>query len=160
MTCARSALVRMAAAAAVLACSPFVGAQHVPDIPERARGAERIVVATVAGVTARMERNEFGDELIVSRARLAVHEVLKGAGGDAVDIDVEGGTLNGLTLSVSSLPTLDRGERAVFFLTRGRSEAYRPYLRGLGILKLDPSDTVKGSSLRLEDVRRMTRDGQ
>ena len=58
------------------------GQQPVPGQPvtieERARGAERVVVATVTDVSSRYERNEFGDELIVSRATLALEEVLKG----------------------------------------------------------------------------------
>jgi len=47
-------------------------AQHVPDIPERARGAERVVVASIRQVNATREQNEYGDDLIVSHASLAV----------------------------------------------------------------------------------------
>jgi len=58
-----------------------IGFQPV-GIQERARGAERVVVATVAETSARYERNEYGDDLIVTRARLAVEEVVKGQGGE------------------------------------------------------------------------------
>jgi len=134
-----------------------LGAQRIPDIPERARGAERVVVGSVRDVNATREQTEWGDEIIVSHATLAVEESLKGDPQPAVVLDVEGGTVDGVTMHVSSLPTIDRGERGVFFLTRGNSGHYRPYLRGLGILKLDASNTVKGSSLTLADIRRMAR---
>ena len=141
----------------VLARPSAAPAQHVPDIPERAHGADRVVVASIRQVNATREVNEYGDELIVSHASLAVEEVLKGDAGD-VTVDVEGGTVDGITMTVSSLPSVKQGERAVFFLTRGNSGKVRPYMRGLGILKLDTSNTVKGSSLKLDDIRRMSRE--
>jgi hypothetical protein len=142
---------------AVVAIPSVVDAQHVPDIPERAHGADRIVVASIREVHADYQRNEWGDELIVSHAALAVEEALKGDRPTELVVDVEGGTVNGVTLSVSTLPHVKRGERAVFFLTRGKTGGYTPYLRGYGILKLDASDTVAGSSLTLQDIRRMSR---
>ena len=130
------------------------GAQPIA-IQERARGAAQIVVASVADTTARYERNEFGDELIVTYARLAVEETFKGAAGP-VTLALEGGTVDGITLRVSDLPSLARGERAVFFLTPGRHGEVRPHLRGQGILKLDASNRVRGSSLTLDEIRRLT----
>jgi len=124
------------------------------SIQDRARGSERVVVASISDVTATHERNEFGDELIVSHAKLAVEENLKGNGG-AATVDVDGGTLDGMTLRVSSLPTVSRGDRAVFFLERGPAGQLRPHLRGQGILKLDQTNHVKGSSLSLDDIRHM-----
>jgi hypothetical protein len=136
--------------------SVFADVQKPATIEERAKGAERVVVATVTHVTSRFERNEFGDELIVSRASLAVEEALKGA-AESTTLEYEGGTVNGLTLHVSSLPGLSAGERAVFFLTRGKNGEFKPHLRGQGILKLDRENHVQGSSLTLDDVRRMAR---
>ena len=155
---------------------PVPGPQPV-TIEERARGAERVVVATVTDVSSRYERNEFGDELIVSRATLALEEVLKGPTEPAT-LEYEGGTVDGITLHVSSLPGRARGERglffmkrgqpgvlrppvrgerAIFFMTRGKRGELRPHLRGQGILKLDRSNHVQGSGLTLDDVRRMSR---
>ena len=122
-------------------------------IPERAHGAARVVVATVAETTARYERNEFGDELIVTYARLNIEEVVKGPAGPAT-LALEGGTVDGITMRVSSLPTLVHGERAVFFLTPGPKGEFRPHLRGQGILKLDSTNKVRGSSLTLDEIRR------
>jgi hypothetical protein len=141
----------------VLPASIDAGAPDQPPvpIPDRAHGAERVVVATVANTTASYERNRFGDELIVTRAQLAVEEALKGT-PDAVILTVEGGTVNGMTMRVSDLPTLGRGERAVFFLTPGPGGEFKPHMRGLGILKLD-GNTVRGSSLTVDEIRRVVR---
>jgi hypothetical protein len=128
--------------------------QRPATIEERAGGAERVVVATVGDVFAAYETNEFGDRLIVSHARLEIEESLKG-GDDALTLDYEGGTVDGVTLHVSSLPSLRRGERAVFFVARGQRGEYKPHLRGQGILKLDDQNHVPNSSLTLDDIRRM-----
>jgi len=135
-----------------------LSAQHPGPVslPERARGADRIVVATVATTAAGYEQNRFGDELIVTRARLVVQEALKGGAG-AVTLTLEGGTVNGITMRVSDLPTLATGERAVFFLTPGPDGEFKPHMRGLGILKLDDTDTVRGTSLTVNEIRRAVR---
>jgi hypothetical protein len=149
---------RWAAVAAVLVASAaqsLAAAGPQPaTIQERARGADRIVVASVSDIRAAYERNAFGDELIVSHASLALEEVIKG-NSEKATVAVEGGTVDGVTLRVSSLPTLSRGERAVFFLKRGPNGEYLPHLSGQGILKLDATNHVKGSSLSLDDIRRM-----
>ena len=141
---------------AVAAVSLTASVQRPATIQERAHGAERVVVASVADTTAAYERNQFGDNLIVTHARLAVEEAIKGAGGP-VTLAIEGGTVNGITLHVSSLPSLARGERGVFFLTPGPNGRFVPYLRGQGILKLDTTNHVKGTTVSLDDVRRMAR---
>ena len=132
------------------------GPQPPVKIEERAKGAERVVVATVDDTMARFERNEFGDDLIVTYARLAVQEDLKGPDG-AVTLAIEGGTVNGITMRTSSLPPLERGERAVFFLTPSSNGTFKSHLRGQGILKLESTNRVKGSSLTLDEIRRLAR---
>ena len=130
------------------------GQQAPVPIGERARGAERVAVGRVTAVTPAWQVNEFGDRLIVSTVRLAVDEHLKGPATPTLDVDVEGGTLGELTLHVSDQESLAPGERAVFFLTRGPGGAFRPHLRGQGLLKLDPANRVPGSSLTLDIIRR------
>ena len=143
--------------AATVISATGVMAQGTPvPIEERARGAARVVVASVGDTTSRHERNEFGDELIVTYANLAVEEALKGPSGP-LTFALEGGTVDGITMRVSSLPTLTKGERAVFFLTPGKSGEFRPHLRGQGILKLDASGRVPGTSLTLDEIRRLAR---
>jgi len=139
---------------ALMASAVSAAAQRPATIEERAAGAERVVVASVDDVTATYESNAFGDRLIVSHARLRVEEALKGP-ADPMTLDYEGGTVDGITLHVSSLPALARGERAVFFVARGARGEFTPHLRGQGIVKLDATDHVPHSSLTLDDVRRM-----
>jgi len=143
----------MALAAANLDARQRTGAGPA-TIEERTTGAERVVVAAVESVTADYETNEFGDRLIVSHAKLQIQEAIKGS-TEPLTLDYEGGTVDGITLHVSSLPVLRAGERGVFFVTRGRNGEFKPHLRGQGILKLDPQDRVPNSSLTLTDVRRM-----
>ena len=138
--------------------APFAAGTEPVPIAERAKGAERVVLARVTAVEATRETNEFGDSLIVSHVQLQVEESLKGNHESSVTVDVLGGTVGDLTLEVSSLPRMTKGERAVFFLTRNpRSGRYEPHLRGQGILKLDESDKVRGSSLDLPTIREITR---
>ena len=125
-------------------------------LPDRIRGAQLVVVATPTKVDARWQQNAFGDRLIVSRFVVHVEEVLKGNATADVLLDLEGGTLDGFTLRVSSLPTLQPGERAVFFLDSTAGGAYQPHLRGQGILKLDAQGMVTGTSLSLDEIRRVS----
>lgn len=123
------------------------------DIPERARGASSVVVARAVEVSPVWQANEHGDLLIVSQVHLQVEETLKGGPAASVWMSVEGGTLNGVTLRVSSLPAMAVGDRAVFFVDELPDGRRVPHLKGLGILKLDDTDQVRGSSLHLRDVR-------
>ena len=145
---------------AVLTVSPVLSASNgrLVDIPERAKGAESVIVGTVVDVHSSFRTNRHGDQLIVSRAVVLVEETLKGRSATTtVEVDVEGGTIGDLSLQVSDMPSIAAGERAAFFLTPGESGANVPHLRGLGILKLDRNEQVPGSSLTLSEIRRMVR---
>ena len=131
---------------------------RIATLDERINGAEAVVVATVRSIATQWRQNEHGDRLIVSRLELAVDETLKGAATASVWMELEGGTLDGLTLHVSSLPLIQEpGERAVFFLDSIARGTYAPHLRGQGILFLERGDLVRGSSLRLADIRTRAR---
>lgn len=145
--------------AAVVVWSGSVVRAQVATLDQRIDGAEQVVVATVRGVVPEWRENSHGDRLIVSRVQLAVEETLKGAAEQTMWLEVEGGTLDGLTLKVSSLPMMQGGERAVFFLDRGVGAVRRPHLKGQGILFLDGQDFVRGSSLRLAEIRSHARGG-
>jgi hypothetical protein len=123
------------------------------DIPARAQGAGRIVVARVVDVRARFATNRFGDQLIMSTAVLEVAETLKGRAASTLEVEMEGGTVGDLTLKVSDLPSLAPGERAVFFLDEGTGGVLLPHDRGRGILKLSEGDRVESTSVTLADVR-------
>ena len=142
--------------AGVLCFSPagVAGQEAAVALPLRTRGAERVVVGRVASVKGEWRDNEFGDRLIVSVVHVVVEETLKGQAQPSLDVEVEGGTIGELTLRVSDLATFSPGERAVFYLARAPRGALIPYMRGQGLLKLDRSDKVSGSSTTLAEIRR------
>jgi hypothetical protein len=129
-------------------------AQRPPALAERARGAEQVVVGHVTTVTPVWRTNDFGDRLIVSLVHVSIEETLKGPSHPSVDVEVEGGRIGNLTLRVSDLAEFAPGDRAVFYLKHSRRGTLVPHLRGLGLLKLDRSGRVLGSSLTLDQVRR------
>lgn len=138
------------------AVSPFLVASEQTrlDLEKRMAGADRVVVASVMEVNPRWQVNTHQDLLIVSQLRLRVEETLRGNhDGTDVLMDMEGGTLDGLTLEVSDMPDLKPGARGVFMVD-GPSESARPHGRGEGILEL-ADDVVKGNRLTLSEVRRI-----
>jgi len=125
----------------------FAASDRPVDLTERIKGAQRVVVAKAVKVTPEWRTNEHGDKLIVSQVSLEVEETFKAAATNALSLEVEGGTLDGLTLMVSSLPSLQAGDRAVFMLDAGSSGGHVPHQKGRGILKLDNGQRV-GLELR------------
>src|SRR5690349_21407196 len=114
----------------VLAAS--AGAQS-QDVADHAKTADTVVVATVEDISPRFSVNEFGDRLIVSDVWLRVEDTLKGAPQNLLSVEIEGGTIGDLTLKVSDLPALQKGERGVFLLD-ARHGRNHPHGRGKGIL--------------------------
>jgi len=129
------------------------------DIATRAKGAKKVVVVTVVDVQSTFDVNEYGDRLIVSHAFLQVDETMKGPWEQTVTVTVEGGTVGDLTLKVSDLPMMVKGDRAVMFLDESKRGGYVPHGRGLGVLKLDSSDRVAGTSLTLDEIRNTVAQG-
>ena len=155
---ALSTVVIRAACFFIILASGHVLAQDAPvPLVDRTRGSERVVVGRVTAVNPTWQTNEFGDRLIVSVVSVAVDETLRGPAQQALDVEVEGGTIGDLTLHVSDLETFTPGDRGVFSLRRGSRGSLVPHLRGQGLLKLDRSDRVRGSNVTLADVRREAR---
>jgi hypothetical protein len=143
---------------ALSAVTAFAADARFVDYATRARGASQVVVATVEDVQPRFDVNEYGDRLIISRTYLRVEETLKGGQqNNLVQVDVEGGTIGDVTLKVSDLPALRRGDRAVFFLTQAANGIHHPQGRGLGIVKLDARNAVPGTTSTLTDIRNAVR---
>lgn len=141
-------------AVALWAAPSFAATDRQVDLTERIKGAQRVVVAKAVKVTPEWRTTEHGDKLIVSQVSLEVEETFKGAAANALSLEVEGGTLDGLTLMVSSQTPLKAGDRAVFMLDNGSSGNHVPHQKGRGILKLDSNNKVQGSDLNLDDIRR------
>jgi hypothetical protein len=138
---------------AAASCTASPSYAQIATLDQRVSGAERVVVAKTRAVRAEWRENSHGDRLIVSRVELEVEETLKGAADNTIWMDVEGGTLDGYTLRVSSLPMVQPGERAVFFLDRGNGGVHLPHLRGQGILFLDDDNVVRAAKPRLSEIR-------
>jgi hypothetical protein len=145
--------------AAALFVTPAAASDRGVSIPDRAKGAPTVVVATVIESVATLERNAHGDQLIVSHLLLQVEETLKGRAPQIIPLDVEGGTVGGLTLRVSDMEAVDQGDRGVFFVARSQAGANVPHLRGNGIVKLDRANRVRGSNTTLSEVKRLVQLG-
>lgn len=98
--------------------------------------------------------NEYGDRLIVSIVRVTIEETLKGPAATTIDVEIEGGTIDGLTLHVSDQAPFSPGERGVLYLRATPRGTFVPHLRGQSLLKVDASNRVEGSSLTVADIRR------
>jgi len=147
-------------AATIFLVSPLTASgRKVVPLDERIKGSEQVIVARAERIDPTWTQNERGDRLIVSRVLLRVEETLKGTSESATWMEVEGGTLGGLTLHVSDLDDLEVGDRAVFMLDRPAAGLRKPHLRGQGILKLNDNNVVVGSNVRLDDVRRNAASG-
>jgi hypothetical protein len=140
--------------AALLTVTTASASSDLPaDVGKQAKGAKKVVVATVTDVDSEFGENDYGDRLIYSRVTLRVDETMKGNSAAEVVVSVEGGTVGELTLTVSDMPRMERGQRAVLFLDESEKNGNVPHGRGRGVLKLDDDDRVPGTSLSLEDIR-------
>ena len=149
---------RFAFTALLLAGVPSaVVAEPPTELGQRFQGAHRAVVGKVAAVQPRWDRNEWGDQLIVSRMTVEVEETLKGFSARRLEVDVEGGTLDGLTLHVSHQVELAAGDRAIFILNETTTGVHTPHRKGLGLMRLDGNNRVEGTLTTLADVRTAAR---
>jgi hypothetical protein len=98
-----------------------ISLQHLAD------ESDRIVRGRVMKLTYSYGSNSYGDELIYTHATVRVAEALKGDRSDLV-VKIEGGTLDGITLTVSDTATLKTGEEVLVFLKKDLLE-YRPLTR-------------------------------
>jgi hypothetical protein len=147
------AVVAALVGAAAIARAGSPRADHQIELKSRLNAAERAVVGHVARAVSYMKHTEYGDTLIMSHVELAVEETLKGPAGATLPVEMEGGTLNGITMRVSDMPALSPGTRAVVMVTRGRSGELVPAKRGDSVLELEADDHIKNSDLWLDDVR-------
>jgi hypothetical protein len=146
------ALVSVIVAGAALVQAGNPRSSQQVELKSRIKGAERAFVGRVTRVSPYMKKNEHGDVLIVSHVEMAVEEPLKGQAAATVPMEVEGGTLDGLTMEVSDMPQMRPGLRAVVMLKRNNKGEMVPHQRGAGVLELE-QEHVKNSDLWLDDVR-------
>ncbi|MEQ1757842.1 MAG: hypothetical protein ABL986_05950 [Vicinamibacterales bacterium] len=147
----------MMAAAFALCCSPLQAGELDRPTPvnERLRDSAAVVVATARQVDATWKPGPTGDQIIVTRVLLEVTETLKGDDQSSRWLDVPGGTLEGVTLKVSGELTVREGDRGVFFLDPANGGIHSAHGKAEALLRLDQQDTVKGTTIRLDDIRRI-----
>lgn len=146
-----------ALAASVLAGGVVAAGPPAELLAQLLRSSQQTIVGTVVETKASRVRNASGDEIIVTRAMIRVSETLKGRRMAWVPLELEGGTLDGITMGVSDLPLLERGDRGVFLVEAAGPGRFAPRGRGAGILKLDENDRLEGLGLSLAEVRSLAR---
>lgn len=123
------------------------------DVGRHARGATKVILATVIGVHAALGENTSGDRLILSHVTLRVDETMKGAHEAVLVVTLEGGTVGNLTLDVSDMPKMEKGQRAVLFLLSTPGGVYVPYGRGSGVIRLGADNRAIGADVTVDDIR-------
>ncbi len=138
-------------------CTTGLSARQQPTADRTGSNADRVVVAVARSVTPAWRQTEHGDRIIVSQVLLEIEETLKGAGPTSALLEVDGGTLDGFSLRVAGMHVMEVGERAVVFMDAIDGGRHVPHMRGQGILMLDEHNVVRGSNLRLDDIRSRVR---
>ena len=123
------------------------------DVTEKARGSTKVVLGTVTDVEAEFGENEHGDRLILSRVTVRVDETMKGVHEGTVVVTLEGGTVGDLRLEVSDMPRLERGNRAVMFLTSSPGGDHKPHGRGSGVVEVGADGRATDADLTVDDIR-------
>jgi hypothetical protein len=139
---------------------PVGAAAEPPDVATLQRltaEAHSVVVGRARSVQSTWQENEHGDRIIQSAVLVEVDETLKGRPERSHWLRLEGGTIDGVTLEVSGEPELRVGERAVLFLENERPNVGRVLGGDEGVLALDDQDFVRGTSLRLDEIRQFAR---
>lgn len=149
------ACVFIVAAVAVVSNVAEAGPAEIA-LQQQLKTAAVTVVGQVVETRAVRSQNAAGDDIIITRAMVRVTETLRGPRVAWLPLELEGGTLNGVTLKVSDVPQVQEGDRAVFLADR-QGEGFVLHGRGAGVLALNAADGIEGTNLHLDDVRRLAR---
>jgi hypothetical protein len=75
-----------------------------------------------------------------------------------VIVTVEGGDVGDVSLHVSDLPVMRKGERILYFLDRAANGQWVPHRRGLGIVKVGITERLDRVPMTLGEARAQIRD--
>ena len=89
----------------------------------------------------------------MSESELKAHQ-------ETLVVTLEGGTVGDLRLEVSDMPKMEKGKRAVLFLTSDPDGGYLPHGRGNGVVEIGPDNRAKGENLSVDDIRAAVKGGQ
>ncbi len=85
-----------------------------------------VVVGAVTKVETKMEKDENGDQLMITHVKVSVLEWLKGTSDSSIEVEMVGGMLKGMTMKSSAEPDpLKAKERAVLYLQKKSNGNYR-----------------------------------
>jgi hypothetical protein len=158
--CARAALSIVGALLIGMTIAPRPRAQGASaELTKALKQAKFAIVGTITETRASRRRSSWGDDIIVTTAIVHTDETLRGAAPSWTPLELEGGTLNGVTMEASETPLTTRGERAVFLVDQLPDGRFVAHGRRAGILKLRADDRVEDSALTLSDVRRLAQEG-
>ena len=89
------------------------------EVLSRANNSDLVVSGIVEEASSRLETNAFGDKIIMTKVKTSVSEWFKGSSNKNIEVEMMGGTVDGITMSVSEHPTpLKKGEYAILYLSK------------------------------------------
>lgn len=121
------------------------------SIQSLAEHSDRIVRGRVMKLAYSQGTNAHGDELIYTHVTIRVAESLKGDRSDLV-LKVEGGTLNGITLTVSDGVQFQSGEEVLVFVKKDLVEN-RPLTRATSKFTISNGGRVVQNGRQYTDLR-------
>lgn len=146
---------------AVIVAGPVTSAQSSrAELQAALKQAKFAFVGTITETRASRRRSTWGDDIIVTTAIVRTDETLRGTPPSWTALELEGGTVNGVTMEASDTPLTRRGERAVFLVDQLPDGRFVAHGRRRGILKLRLDDRVVDSELTLNEMRRLALEAQ
>jgi hypothetical protein len=146
-----------------LSGSSVQASQSLPiSIKERITRSDLVVHGIVRHLDARMEASSVGDRRIITRATVEVRTVIKGTHSDQyLEVDIVGGTLNGITLQSSAMPTMPVENEEVVLMVNQKPDGVGVLsMRGLGYFKIDPtSKQVGATKFSVDDLKTLANGG-
>ncbi len=135
----------------------LVSADTMPDdaaaLDSRIEGSEAVFRGKVESKRSYYLRRSNGSEIIVTRYKLSLDETFKGRPPVDREVVIEGGTVNGITLTVSDMPVLNPGEELIV-LGDETPDGFTPRDRSGGILRIEPgTGKLLGGVLTTNDFR-------
>lgn len=128
----------------LLSLSPEAAAVRYADVynmSELAAASSKIIDGTIEQIEPRMENGR-----IISRLHLEVNKTWVGARNSEFYVDVLGGTLDGMTMTVPGGPTFQEGESVLLFLDQHRIVGY-----GQGAYNIEGDEATRIASEGLPD---------
>lgn len=127
------------------------------QVEQQTVASEKVAIAEVTDTKSEKIINEYGDHLIVTKAQLKVTEQLKGSyDSESPSLVVKGGTVDGITMSVSDQIHLNKGDKVVVFSRKNSFGREMPSRGKSSVLHI--KDNMAGG-MSLNEIRSHIRAG-